>query len=60
MLRDFFSSVIQTMDGPHHEMVRTGVVYCSNVNGLINYGCDARELDRCSVFIKIGVDNDKG
>ncbi len=48
------------MDGPHHEMVRTGVVYCSNVNGLKNHVCDAHGLNRGSVFIKIGADNGNG
>ncbi len=54
-----FFFVTEAMDSPRHEMVRTGIVYCSNVNGLINYVCDARELDCGSVFIKIGVNNGK-
>ncbi len=48
------------MDGPHHETVRTGIVYCSNVHDLISHVCIARGLDRGSVSIKIGVDTGKG
>ena len=60
ILDDFMTSENVTFKVKVGETITTSFVHCEDIEGLVDFVCDWRELERDQVEIVIGIDNGKG